>query len=123
MDPKRNQGLEFIFVAITSSTVYSLPGIDELHNFVSVALHTTAGESDFDSDRLSNLKKVGNGFQPLIFGLMKNKSFGTFRQGCRAVWEALETDPDLPEKLVRLCAIMDVCLCFFCYYSVGASLS
>ena len=75
-------------------------GIDDLHNFVSVALHTTAGESDFDSDRLSNLKKVGNGFRPLIFDLMRNKSFSSFRRGCLTVWEALEAAPDLPEKLV-----------------------
>ena len=77
-------------------------GIDDLHNFVSVALHTTAGESDYDSDRLSNLKKVGNGFRPLIFGLMRDKSFDTFRRGCLAVWEAMETDPDLPKKLVSM---------------------
>lgn len=65
-----------------------------------MALHTTAGESDFDSDRLSNLKTVGNGFGPLIFGLIKNKSFEAFRQGCLAVWEAMETAPDLPKKIV-----------------------
>lgn len=80
-------------------------GLDDLHNFVSVALHTTAGESDFDSDRLSNLKKVGNGFGPLIFGLMKNNSFGAFCQGCITVWEAMETTPDLPEKLVSFLPI------------------
>ena len=77
-------------------------GLDDLHNFVSVALHTTAGESDFDSDRLSNLKKVGNGFGPLIFGLMKNKSFEAFRQGCLAVWENMKSAPDLPEQLVSI---------------------
>ena len=69
---------------------------------MSVALHTTAGESDFDSDCLSNLKKVGNGFGPLIFGLMKNKSFEAFRQGCIDVWDAMETAPDLPQKLVGI---------------------
>ena len=68
---------------------------------MSVALHTTAGESDFDSDRLSNLKKVGNGFGPLIFGLMKNKSFEVFRKGCIAVWDAMKNAPDLPQKLVN----------------------
>lgn len=69
---------------------------------MSVALHTTAGESDFDSDRLSNLKKVGNGFRPLIFDLMGNTSFEAFREGCLAVWKAMETSPDLPDKLVCL---------------------
>ena len=81
-------------------------GIDDLHNFVSVALHTTAGETDYDSDRLSNLKKVGNGFRPLIFDLMTDKSFEAFRQGCLAVWTAMETAPDLPEKLVSVPGII-----------------
>lgn len=75
-------------------------GLDGLHNFVSLALHTTAGESDFDSDRLSNLKKVGNGFSPLIFDLIEDKSYDAFRHGCISVWEAIETASDLPEKLV-----------------------
>ena len=91
--------------------LYLFLGIDDLHNFVSVALHTTAGESDYDSDRLSNLKKVGNGFRPLIFDLLTNKSFDTFRRGCLAVWEALKTDPDLPEKLV--CAATNVYTNFY----------
>ena len=67
---------------------------------MSVALHTTAGESDFDSDRLSNLKNVGNGFGPLIFDLMETKSFEAFRQGCIEVWDAMDNAPDLPKKLV-----------------------
>ena len=77
-------------------------GIDDLHNFVSVALHTTAGEDPYDSDRLSNLKKVGNAFGPLIFDLNKDKTFETFRKGCIAVWDAMESSSeDLPEKLVK----------------------
>jgi hypothetical protein len=80
--------------------------LDDLHNFVSVALHTTAGESDYDSDRLSNLKKVGNGFGPLIFGLMENKSFEVFHQGCIDVWKAMENAPDLPQKLVSIAIII-----------------
>ena len=91
---------------IVTINFYSFLGIDDLNNFVSVALNTTAGESDYDSDRLSNLKKVGNGFRPLIFDLFRNKSFDTFRRGCLAVWEALETDPYLPQKLV--CATTSV---------------
>ena len=75
-------------------------GLDDLRNFVSIALHTTAGESDYGSDCLSSLKMVGSGFGPLIFGLKRNKSFEAFRQGCLAVWKTMETSPDLPDKLV-----------------------
>ena len=67
-----------------------------------MALHTTAGESDFDSDRLSNLKKVGNGFGPLIYGLLENKSFEAFCEACLDVWDSMESAPDLPKKLVRV---------------------
>ena len=77
-------------------------GIQDLRNFVSVALQTTAGETDYDSDLLSNLKKVGNGFRSLIFDLVTDKSFEAFRKGCLTVWEAMETAPDLPDKLVSI---------------------
>ena len=76
-------------------------GIDDLHNFVSVALHTTAGEDPYDSDRLSNLKKIGNAFKSLIFGLKEDKSFEMFRTGCIAAWDAMASSgEDLPEILV-----------------------
>ena len=49
---------------------------------MSVALHTTAGETPYDSDRLSNLKKVGNAFGSLIYDLKDDKSFEMFHDGC-----------------------------------------
>ena len=105
MDQKGNQRL--VCLSRHVQHVYTakcacVAGIDDLHNFVSVALHTTAGEADYDSDRLSNLKKVGNGFRPLIFDSMTDKSFEAFRKGCLTVWEVMETAPDLPEKLVSV---------------------
>ena len=69
---------------------------------MSVALHTTAGEDPYDSDRLSNLKKVGNAFGSLIFGLEENNSFDTFRKGCISMWNAMASSgEDLPEILVE----------------------
>ena len=70
---------------------------------MSVALHTTAGEDPYDSDRLSNLKKVGNAFGLLIFDLQHNNSFDVFRKGCIAMWDAMaSSEEDLPEILVGL---------------------
>ena len=69
---------------------------------MSVALHTTAGESPYDSDRLSNLKKIGNAFGSLIYDLKVEKSFEMFRIGCFAAWYAMDnTTEDLPKILVK----------------------
>ena len=75
--------------------------VNDLHKFVSVALHTAAGEGDLSSDRLSHLKMVGSGFGPLIYGLAKNSSFELFWQRCKEVWTAVAQAPKLPKYLVR----------------------
>ena len=78
-------------------------GVDDLHNFVSVALHTTAGESDYDSGCLSNLREIGNAFGSLIYDLKEDKSFDMFRIGCVTAWDAMaNTTKNLPMMLVNL---------------------
>ena len=83
-----------------------------MHRFVSVALHTSAGEGDLSSDRLSHLKVVGSGFGPLIYGLKEDSSFESFSEQCKAVWKAVEYTPKLPSLLV----------CYYVYYNQGVSL-
>ena len=85
-------------VVICVFTCY-IAEVTDLHKFVSVALHTSAGEGDFSSDRLSHLKMVGSGYGPLIYGL-QNSNFDIFCQKCKAVWEAVEVTPNLPQLLV-----------------------
>jgi hypothetical protein len=75
--------------------------VNDLHKFVSVALHTAAGEGDLSSDRLSHLKIVGSGFGPLIYGMVENSSFEAFWRKCRDVWNAVRQTPKLPKYLVR----------------------
>lgn len=77
--------------------------MNDLHKFVSVALHTAAGEGDHSSDRLSHLKMVGSGYGPLIYGLVEDSSFESFRQKCKDVWSAVEQAPKLPKFLVSCC--------------------
>ena len=73
---------------------------------MSVALHTTAGETPYDSDRLSNLKKIGNAFGSLIYDLKEEKSFEMFHIGCFAAWDAMDnTTEDLPKILVKFIQI------------------
>ena len=74
--------------------------ISDLHKFVSVALHTSAGEGDLSSDKLSNLKIVGSGYGPLIYELQQGSSFSTFQSKCEAVWKAVVKTPKLPALLV-----------------------
>lgn len=74
--------------------------VNDLQKFVSVALHTSAGEGDHSSDRLSHLKIVGSGFGPLIYGVKEGSSFKSFQQGCEAVWMAMESTGNLSKLLV-----------------------
>ncbi len=74
--------------------------MNDLHKFVTVALHTAAGEGDHANDRLSRLKMVVSGYGPLIYDLKINPSFENFKTCCEKVWEALEQTPILPLHLV-----------------------
>ena len=74
--------------------------VNDLHKFVSVALHTSAGEGDLSSDKLSNLKTVGSGFGPLIYGLKHECTFESFQEACEGVWQAVGETEKLPRLLV-----------------------
>lgn len=80
--------------------------ISGLHKFVSVALHMAAGEGDYSSDKLSNLKIVGSAFKPLIYELVEGSDLETFQSSCAAVWETIKqaieehAKEDLPTLLV-----------------------
>ena len=75
--------------------------MNDLHKFVSVALHTSAGEGVYSSDRLSHLKIVGSGFGPLIYDVKEGSNFKSFQKGCEAVWKAMESTGNLAKLLVR----------------------
>jgi hypothetical protein len=79
--------------------------VNDLHSFVTIALHTSVEEGDLSSDRLSHLKVVGSGFGPLIYGLKDDTSFESFQQGCMKVWTAIKETENLPELLVRFCVV------------------
>lgn len=74
-----------------------------LQEFVNVALHTSAGEGAFSSDKLSNLKTVGTGYGPLIYDLPDDSSFEVFQHRCETVWESMlqqKQKYSLPDLLV-----------------------
>ena len=74
--------------------------MDDLHKFVSVALHTSAGEGDLSSDKLSNLKTVGSCYGPLIFYPREDATLASFQERCKEVWKAMEDVPNLSKLLV-----------------------
>ena len=84
--------------------------VNELHRFVSVALHTTAGEGDFESDKLASLRTVVTAFEPLIYGLRDEISYEIFCEQCRSVWDELSKNLKLPQMLV--CMYTCICLMY-----------
>lgn len=83
--------------------------VNDLHKFVTIALHTSVEEGDLSSDKLSHLKVVGSAYGPLIYGLKNDSSFESFQRGCQAVWTAIDEAKNLPkaknlpELLVNFC--------------------
>ena len=79
--------------------------VSDLKKFVNVALATAAGgEGDLANDRLSNLCTVGSGFSSLIYKLDPDTGFGALCKKLSSIWKALESDTNLPQKLV--CELM-----------------
>ena len=87
--------------------------VNELHRFVSIALHTTAGEGDYESDKLATLRTVVTAFEPLIYGLKGDITYEVFCERCRSVWDELRKNPRLPLMLVGViqlfCIIYSSC--------------
>jgi len=76
--------------------------VNDLQNFVNVALETAAGgEDDLAHDKLSDLRTVGSGFGALIYKLPDDTGFTNLNQRCTSLWEVLQSNKDLPSKLVR----------------------
>ena len=86
------------------SYVFSFTATQELKVLVDLAL-ISAGESDMETDRISNLHTSCLGFAPLIFDLVETEEykvgFDQLMKACDPVWKAVEMDQMLPQKLVR----------------------
>ena len=83
-------------------SLLSSPDVNDLQNFVNVALATAAGgEDDLTHDKLSDLRTVGSGFGPLIYNLPEYTCYADLTDRCESLWEALRNSQDLPGKLVR----------------------
>ena len=89
---------------------FVFPATQELKVLVDLAL-ISAGESDMETDRISNLHTSCLGFAPLIFDLKETDrhkvDFAQVMTACELVWNAVKADPCLPQKLVRNNSIAD----------------
>ena len=92
--------------------------VNDLQNFVNVALATAAGgEDDLAHDKLSDLRTVGSGFGALIYKLPDDTSYAELAQRCKSLWEALQNNQDLPNKLVRKSSYCNTSLSVFTFFS------
>lgn len=75
-------------------------GLKELKVFVDLA-SISAGEGDYEIDKVNCLHSATTGYSPLIFSLDQNCDAALFLHRCEEVWKELKADSKLPKKLVR----------------------
>ncbi|XP_068731195.1 E3 ubiquitin-protein ligase rnf213-alpha-like [Montipora capricornis] len=80
----------------------TIKSTQELKVLVDLAL-ISSGESDMETDRISNLHTSCLGFAPLIFDLKETEehkvNFDQLIEACEPVWNAVKADERLPQKL------------------------
>ena len=83
---------------------FTFPATQELKVLVDLAL-ISAGESDMETDRISDLHTSCLGFAPLIFDLKETETnkvdFAQLMKALESVRNAVNADRKLPQKLVR----------------------
>jgi len=80
---------------------FLLLGPQELKVLVDLAI-ISAGETDMETARITCLHTSCLGFAPLIFDLQSSFGFDELMKTCEPVWNAVDTDHSLPQKLVSL---------------------
>lgn len=82
-------------------TSHFVTDVQELKVFVDLAM-ISAGETDMEVDRVSCFHRAATGYAPFIFDLKDKAGYRELLQMTKKVWKALESDQDLPQKLVGL---------------------
>ncbi|OPL21619.1 hypothetical protein AM593_05982, partial [Mytilus galloprovincialis] len=72
-------------------------GLKELKVFVDLA-SISAGEGDYEIDKVNCLHSATTGYSPLIFSLDQNCDAALFLHRCEEVWKELKADSKLPKK-------------------------
>ena len=92
--------LRRIYIFLSNSFL----GPQELKVLVDLAI-ISAGEADMETYKITCLHTSCLGFAPLIFDLKPTFGFEKLMRACEPVWNAVDADPTLPEKLVGLFSI------------------
>ena len=82
----------FVFFSISKDE-------QELKVFVDLAMISN-GEEDMEIDRISCMHSSCLGFGSLIFGYKQTDGFNELMQLCEPVWQAVDANPNIEEKLV-----------------------
>ncbi|TRY96584.1 hypothetical protein DNTS_014460 [Danionella cerebrum] len=76
-----------------------IPTLKDLKVFMELA-SISAGENDADIDRLASFETAIMGYGPLLYSLPKDAGFEVFMDCTKPVWDTLDKDEKLLEKLV-----------------------
>ncbi|XP_016335836.1 E3 ubiquitin-protein ligase rnf213-beta-like [Sinocyclocheilus anshuiensis] len=76
-----------------------IPSLRDLKVFMELAT-ISAGENDADIDRLASFETVVMGYGPLLYSLQENAGFEEFIKCAKQVWDTLDKDEKLLDKLV-----------------------
>eukprot|EP00794_Sanderia_malayensis_P006458 gene6457-7190_t len=76
-----------------------LDRLRDVKTFVDL-MSISAGESDYEADRISNLHTVCLSYEPIIFDLPVSSGPDDLIKRCSTVLDGIEKDPTLPKKLL-----------------------
>jgi hypothetical protein len=77
----------------------SVPDEQQLKVFVDLAM-ISAGEDDMEIDRISCMHTSCLGFGSLIFRYRTGHGFNELIRLCQPLWQAIDANPTIEEKLV-----------------------
>lgn len=73
----------------------------------------SAGENDMDVDRVACFHDAVHGYSSLLYELRQESGFEDFMYSLKKLWRALETDENLPKKLVSSAEAGRLCILLF----------
>lgn len=76
----------------------------------------SAGENDMDVDRVACFHDTVHGYSSLLYELNQESGFNDFMHCLRKLWRALDTDENLPKKLVSSAVAQRLTAVTPCYW-------
>ncbi|KAK9965830.1 hypothetical protein ABG768_004896 [Culter alburnus] len=103
-DIKRRQHTACLKAFLESDTLIKwvktqIPSLRDLKVFMELAT-ISAGENDADIDRLASFETAVMGYGPLLYSLSENAGFEEFMEYAKQVWDTLDKDEKLLDKLI-----------------------